>query len=219
MALGRQQQGTYPFPTPPDEAPAPVPAQAEPVERRQNGQVSGSEAAAKLGRRGGLKRAERKRDAAGWGSRLGLGRFLAGMATNEQLKPYIEEGEQWFAETCADLGQTAGNGRLSPSVVSMVASASWQRLFGRYLMNCAATSTWGFDRAADEDAKPPIKPNTELVMVASRLLDASRQNCIAAFEIASREGAARPNAEPAFVVQTRAALAQVGEKKGGPDAQ
>jgi len=190
MALGRQQKQLRAYVAPIDEVPDAVPAQADPVERRQNGQVASAEAAAKLGRRGGLARAERKRQAEAWGSHMGLGRYLTTLGANEHLAPFIAEGEAWREATSTDLAATVGGGRLGPAVLSMIASATWQRVYGRYFMNCAATNVWGFDR--DEDAKPTVRPNTELVAVASRLLDGSRQNCIAAFEIASREAQARP---------------------------
>jgi hypothetical protein len=111
---------------------------------------------------------------------------------NKRLLPHIDEAERWLNHTCRELAQSTGGGRLSPMTVSVLTSAAWARAFSAYFYDCASRSAWSWD--TDEGAKPSVRPHTELALVASRLATESRMHCIAGFELAAREAAARPPA-------------------------
>ncbi len=155
---------------PPNELPAPVPAALPvpdgPVARRQNGTVAGSAAARVLGRKGGLEKAKRVRLI----DSLGL-RKLADDAT---FRPYRDAAEEFVSHHLAELAKQAG-GSVGPAPSTMVASAALQ----------LAASRWAFDRGAAEN-------DAGLIKLGSSLANDSRQNLLAAYELATREAAARP---------------------------
>jgi hypothetical protein len=185
--------------SPPDELPlgqaAPAAEPCAPVERGSKGQVLPGASARLLGQRGGLTSARRKADASAWGARLGLGRHLTALPENEMFGPFAKEAEEWLQAASADLSATAGGGRLSPSVTSMLRAAAWARAYSAFLYDAASRRVWAWDRAEGE--KPEVRPNVELVSVASRLADSSRQNSLCAYELASREAQSRAKAGPA----------------------
>jgi len=77
----------------------------------------------------------------------------------------------------AALAQQAG-GELGPAPSTMVASAGLQ----------LAGSRWAFDQGAQKD-------DASLIKLGSTLANDSRQNLLAAYELATREGSARLESE------------------------
>lgn len=101
---------------------------------------------------------------------LGLAELPAGHA----YEPYSRMSREWRDDHIADLAANVGGGVVGPGVASIVSTAALQLGASRFLQ----------DRGAHEgDAK--------LLLEASRLADASRQNLLAAHELAAKEGQAR----------------------------
>ncbi|AKV04562.1 hypothetical protein AKJ09_11225 [Labilithrix luteola] len=153
---------------PADELPAPVPAQAAPVNRRQNGTVSDSESAKALGRKGGVAKASRARLVSALG--------LSALASDAEFTPYRDAGDEFVRHHLAALAARAG-GEVGPGPSSIVASAGLQLAASRFVSDKAAKSG---------DAK--------LFHLASTLANDSRQNLLAAYELAVREAGAKPRA-------------------------
>lgn len=152
----------------PDDFPAP-PANAPKIERDASGRLIGSEAARLLGSRGGRAQRERR----GLLSALGL----AELADDHAFARYRRAGDGFVAEHLAELAKQAG-GEVGPGPASIVCSAGMQLAASRFL----------FDRGAESgDAK--------MLGQASQLADASRQNLLAAYELAVREARARAKHE------------------------
>jgi hypothetical protein len=161
-----------------DEVSAPVPA-AEPtsqLRRRQNGQISDSETARELGRRGGLATARRVRliDSLG----------LAAIAENSDFAPYRTGADAFVEHHLAELAKLAG-GKVGSAPSTMVSSAALQ----------LAASRFCFDRGAQSG-------DVQMLKLGSSLANDSRQNLLAAYELAVREAEARgqnPDDDPFFV--------------------
>lgn len=153
---------------PPNELPAPLPAPPDPVARRRNGTVDGSEAAKLLGARGGAAKASRARLV----SSLGLTKLAADSA----FAAYRDAGDQFVTQHLAELARVSG-GEVGPGPASIVTSAAVQ---------LAASRFWS-DRAA-------AACDPSLWALASSLANASRQNLLAAYELGVREGEARSKA-------------------------
>jgi hypothetical protein len=154
---------------PPDEQGQPVPAcmaaHARPIRRRQDGKLADAESARELGRRGGEAKARSIRLI----DSLGLSRVLE----QTTFGPYRAAAEEFVAHHRAALAAQAG-GELGPAPSTMVASAGLQ----------LAASRWAFDQgAAANDAG--------LIKLGSSLANDSRQNLLAAWEMATREAAGR----------------------------
>ena len=173
---------------PPDELPAGVPApladDVTPVRRRQDGKIADAESAKALGRRGGEAKARRVRLV----DSLGL-KKIADAAT---FKPYRDAAEEFVSHHLGELAKSSG-GLVGPGPSTMVASAGLQ----------LAASRWAFDRGAAENDAAFIK-------LGSALANDSRQNLLAAYELAVREATARA-AQPKDV---HAALAAALGSKG-----
>jgi hypothetical protein len=150
---------------PADELPAPIPGAADPVARRSDGTVAGSEAARLLGARGGRRSAARARLV----SALGLSELAADAA----FAPYRAAGDAFVAEHLTALASQAG-GHVGPGPSSIVASAGVQLMASRFFSDKAATTG-----------------DASLFTLASSLANASRQNLLAAYELAVREAKAR----------------------------
>lgn len=150
---------------PADEQPDPVPGEPEPVTRRADGTFADSASARLIGARGGKARVARARLVAALG--------LAELAADSDFAPYRTAGDAFVAEHLAVLARQAG-GEVGPGPSSIVASAGVQLAASRFLSDRAA---------ATGDAK--------LFAQASSLADSSRQNLLAAFELAVREAKAR----------------------------
>jgi hypothetical protein len=171
---------------------APLPAPSGPVDRGRDGQVQPGSGARELGRRGGLARARRRAEARGYASSFGLGRLLSrvtdervapALADDKLVAPFIVEGEAWLAAQVEAVARDVGGGQLSPGVISILRTAAWQRTYSALLFDATTRRAWAWDGG---------QPRTELLLVATRLGDSSRQNLLAAHELAAREAAARP---------------------------
>jgi hypothetical protein len=155
---------------PPDELPAPVPGSPEPVARRTDGTVADSASAKALGRRGGLARAEKGRMLCALG--------LAELGADSDFAPYRRHGDAFVQGHLEVLALQSG-GTVGPGPASIVCSAGVQLAASRFLS----------DRGMrDGDAK--------LLSQASSLANDSRQNLLAAYELANREAKARQKIEP-----------------------
>jgi hypothetical protein len=175
---------------PPDEQPQPVPAEQAPnavtLAFRRDGKIADSETAKALGRRGGEAKARRVRLV----DSLGLKKI----ADDASFKPYRDAAEEFVSHHLGELAKSAG-GLVGPGPSTMVASAGLQ----------LAASRWAFDRGAAENDAAFIK-------LGSALANDSRQNLLAAFEMATREAVARAaSAKPRDV---HAALAAALGAKG-----
>lgn len=155
---------------PPDELPAPVAAPvaapAALVRRRHDGKLADSASAREIGRRGGEAKARRVRLV----DSLGLSKVVE----STTFGPYRAAAEEFVSHHRAALAQQAG-GTLGPAPSTMVASAGLQ----------LAASRWAFDRGAAEN-------DASLIKLGSSLANDSRQNLMAAYELAVREATARP---------------------------
>lgn len=151
---------------PPDELPEPVPATAAPLHRRPDGTIATSETAKHLGAMGGRARAERARLTSAMG--------LSQLSETSVFAPYRAAGDQWVRQHLAELSTVAGGEDPGPGPSSIVASAGVQLAASRY-----------FSDRASETCDPA------LFTLASSLANASRQNLLAAYELAVREGQAR----------------------------
>jgi hypothetical protein len=205
MVLQRTHGRLYPLVSPPDELPAATAERAAPVERRQDGRIASAEAARVLGKRGGLRSARRRQDAKAWGAGLGLGRLLATFKDDDAIAPFVREGEEWLGAQCVAVARDVGAGELSPGVVSILRTAAWERLYSAWLFDAGTRGIFAWD-VHERDEAGQVKratPRTDLLVVATRLGDASRQNLLAAHELASREAEARPKAAVDFAADMR----------------
>ena len=150
---------------PADELPAPVPAQAAPVARRYNGTVADSASAKTLGAKGGATKAARVRLVSALG--------LTNLDAASDFAPYRTAGDAFVQEHLAELARQSG-GAVGPAPSSIVASAGVQ----------LAASRFYSDRGA-------VAGDANLFALASSLANASRQNLLAAYELAVREAEAR----------------------------
>lgn len=156
---------------PPDELPEPVAAHDDDVSgvtRRQDGTVATTEAARALGSRGGRVKAKGVRLARGLGIPLAI--------ASEAFKPYRLSAHGFRRHHCAELARMAG-GEVGSGPSSMIASAALQLAASRFM----------FDQAA-------VSGDPATFKLASQLANDSRQNLLAAYELAVREAAARPQA-------------------------
>jgi hypothetical protein len=151
--------------SPADELPAPVPGEPAPVRRRRDGTVADAEAAKELGRKGGRRKAERR----ALTSALGLTKLDHDAA----FAPYRTTGDLFVEQHLAELARVAG-GNVGPGPASIVATAAVQLTASRF-----------FSDKAMQSGDP------SLFSLASSLGNASRQNLLAAYELAVREASAR----------------------------
>jgi hypothetical protein len=156
---------------PADELPRPVAvagsADGERVPLRfKGGPIRDSETARELGRRGGEAKARRVRliDSLG----------LKKLTDDASFRPYRDAAEEFVSHHLAELAKQAG-GSVGPAPSTMVASAALQ----------LAASRWAFDRGAEAN-------DAGLIKLGSSLANDSRQNLLAAYELATREAQARP---------------------------
>lgn len=151
---------------PPDELPEGVPAASRaesPTDRGEAGRFARGNG---LARQGGKARAGKTRLA----DRLGLRSLPAG----SDFGPYKASAVSFRRAQCAALAASVGGGYCGPAPSSFVASAALQLAWSRYFSDSAASSG-----------------DAELALTASRLADASRQNLLAAHELAAKEATAR----------------------------
>jgi hypothetical protein len=166
---------------PPDEQPSPVAApvavDAGPPEVRQGGRFADSATARKHGRRGGIEKARKVRLV----DSLGLSTVVA----ETTFGPYRTAAEEFVSHHLGELAKQAG-GEVGPAPSTMVASAALQ----------LAASRWAFDRAAE-------KSDPDLFKLGSQLANDSRQNLLAAYEMAVREAKARPRGNTVEAMRAR----------------
>lgn len=156
---------------PADELPSPAPETKPeatgPVARRKNGTLADSASAKAIGRRGGLARVQKARLVAALG--------LAELSEDAAFASYRRSGDEFVRAHLVTLAKQAG-GEVGPGPSSIVASAGLQLAASRFLSDKAAT-----------------EGDAALFQAASRLANDSRQNLLAAYELAVREGKARKN--------------------------
>lgn len=168
----RSDEMTEGLPAP---ASPPDPAKAEAlarVERADDGRLASSEAAAALGRLGGLAKARKDRAVAEVPTlvrELGLRAVSA-----EDLLPYLADAQEFARAEIARLAEICGGGECGIAPASMVQSAALQLAGSRYAF-----------------------AQGELI-TGSRLADASRANLMSARDECAREARARPMKAPDF---------------------
>lgn len=104
--------------------------------------------------------------------------------------PYARLSREWRDAHVEQLSATVGGGKVGPGPASIVSSAALQMAASRWLSDLGAQSG-----------------NARMLLDASRLADASRQNLLAAHELCAREADARP-AENAIARVRRELLAE-----------
>lgn len=102
-------------------------------------------------------------------TRLAVRLSLGPIQADPAFAPYLRSARHFRRTQCAAIARDIGGGICGPAPSSIVASAALQLAASRYL----------FDRATAGDPA--------LFTQASRLADASRQNLLAAHELAARE--------------------------------
>ena len=91
---------------------------------------------------------------------------------------YARLAKEWRDDHMAELAATVGGGEVGPGPASVVSTAALQLAASRYL----------FDLGAE-------RGNAKMLLEASRLGDASRQNLLAAHELVALEAKARHESE------------------------
>ncbi len=150
---------------PADELPAPVPGEPVQVARRADGTIADSEAAKELGRRGGLAKAKSVRLVTSLG--------CSKLNEDSAFASYRKGAEEFHAFHVEALAYQAG-GIVGPAPNTMIATAALQLAVSRFYFD-------KFHETLDmADAK-----------TGSTQGDASRQNLLAAYELAVKEANAR----------------------------
>jgi hypothetical protein len=126
----------------------------------------------------------RTAQSAGGKSRAGATRLarrlgLVTLPDDAAFAPYKRSASDFRRTHCTTLARTVGGGVCGPGPSSIVATAAWQLAASRFFFDLGAKSG-----------------DPKLLLEASRLGDASRQNLLAAHELCAREAQARP--QPAF---------------------
>lgn len=118
-----------------------------------------------------------------------LGR-LGGLAKSSGFAPYRQLAADFTAQHTVALAAMAG-GQVGPAPSSMVASAGLQ----------LGASRWAFDRGAK-------RRDPALLKLGSTLANDSRQNLLAAYELAVREAKARDSNGESFAADVERANAE-----------
>lgn len=113
----------------------------------------------------------------GGAMKIQLARGLTIKVPNDLWQPYLDLAEQFRRHQCRELAMQAG-GRCGAAPSSMIASAAMQLAMSRYM----------FDKGAAEG-------DMGMVKMASGIMNDSRQNLLAAYELAIREAKARADWE------------------------
>jgi hypothetical protein len=164
----------------PDKLPAAVPATPDPAARRPDGTLATSAAAKAVGARGGAAKAARARLVAGLGIRK--------LAADHPFAPFQKAGEDFLHRHLQELANLAG-GHVGVAASSMAASAAMQLAASRFAFDVGASTS-----------------DVQLLKQASSLADASRQNLLAAYELAIREAEARESSGDGGLADARAAF-------------
>ena len=152
-----------------DELPVGLPAPTRPAPVRQStGKFEKSTGTTELARLGGKAKSEARQ----------LGALLALWQAPEghEYAPYARLGREWRDAHLAQLAATVAGGEVGPGPASIVSSAAIQLAASRWLADLGA-------RTCDP----------KMMVEASKLADSSRQNLLAAHELAAREAKARPH--------------------------
>lgn len=168
---------------PADELPEGIPAPPRPAATRDTaGRFVASDGTRAVAREGGKARAQS----------VQLGRLL-GLTEVEEghpWAPYARLAREWRDDHMARLGAKIGGGEVGPGPASVISSAALQLAASRYFS----------DKGAREgDAK--------LLSEASRLMNDSRQNLLAAHELVAKEAT-----KPQGASKLAARLGQGGSK-------
>jgi hypothetical protein len=130
---------------PPDELPvgvaAPLPSSAAVVERDAAGRVTGSAAAAALGRIGGNAKAGQSRLA----HRIALGESFA----DERFQPFARSARAFRRLHVSQLARTVGGGVCGPAPASIIASAALQLAASRFAFEVLGDMALGSRLAND----------------------------------------------------------------------
>lgn len=154
---------------PVDELPAGVPADARPApDRNPSGTFRASPGTTALAREGAKAAAESRQLA----QLLGLRKVPA----DHPFAPYVVFAKEWRDAYTAQLISDVGGGVISAGAAAVIANAAMQ----------LACSRWLLDRGSETG-------NSKDLVEASRLADASRQNILAAWELAAKGANARPD--------------------------
>jgi hypothetical protein len=145
---------------------APKAEDARPLHRRHDGKIADSDTARAMGKRGGEAKARRVRLVDSLG--------LSTIAEGSTFAPYRTAAEEFVKAHLSSLATQAG-GDVGTGPSTMVASAGLQ----------LAASRWAFDQAA-------LSGDPALMKLGSALANDSRQNLLAAYELATREAQAKP---------------------------
>lgn len=161
---------------PADELPAGVAAPTSPlIPRDEAGRVLPGPGAALLGARGGKSASDARQLAQLLGRRE--------VPDDHPYAPYARLAREWRDDHMAQLAATVGGGEVGPGPASVVSTAALQLGASRYLHDLGAETG---------DAK--------MLLDASRLADASRQNLLAAHELTAKEAQARPKKNPTLAL-------------------
>lgn len=150
---------------PADELPDPVPGEAVPLARRENGTIADSASARALGAKGGLAKAQKKKLLQGMG--------LAHVSDDNAFKPYYAAAQAWLEATIEIYAAMSG-GMLGPGPSALLGNAAIALAFSRYLT----------DKAFNEQ-------NETLARQAVRYWDSMKQQKLAAYELGVREAKMR----------------------------
>lgn len=110
-------------------------------------------------------------------TRLAARLTLGGIVSDPAFRPYLAAARGFRKAQCAAIALQVGGGVCGPAPSSIIASSALQLAASRYLFDLAGQG------------------NPDLFAVASKLANDSRQNLLAAFELAAKEGRARVELE------------------------
>lgn len=181
---------------PPDELPAPVPdpqgVAARAVPRGPRGQFT-REAARALGALGGKASKGHRPSLV---STLGMGRDIT--PTGEAFAPYRRRATSFRRAHTAELASLAG-GECGTGPSAMVATAALQLAASRYLYELGTKQT---------------PPDLNMLKEARQQGDSSRQNLLAAYELAIREGKSRGERTGAYDIDAVTRRAEEEAERG-----
>jgi hypothetical protein len=150
---------------PADELPAPVAVEPVLPERRPDGTLASSEDAKRLGRLGGLAKANKKKLLQGMG--------LAHVMEDNKFNPYYKAAQAWLDATVQIYSAMCG-GALGPGPSALLGNAAIALAMSRYLTDLAFT-----------------EQNELHARQATRYWDAMKQQKLAAYELGVREAKMR----------------------------
>lgn len=162
---------------PVDELPAGVPAPARPAASRDSsGKFQPGAGTRALAAKGGKAKAESQQ----------LAQLLGLWQPSEEhnYAPYSRLAREWRDAHMSTLGATVAGGEVGPGPASVVSTAALQLAASRYLSDLGAQTG---------DAK--------MLLDGSRLANDSRQNLLAAHELAAKEAQARPKQGTSIIAQ------------------